>query len=146
MVTTSSWRRAGVAAAIVALVVIAFVAWIARVSGGLKGTAWRSVVRVELVPIPEGSPPPPFQQHPTPPGYALVRLAPYAPTVLPAPLDQHGCDVGANMVITLSDSRTAAYGPCRYPEAIAHLWAGLYYVISDGACAPRCGPSGTRGP
>jgi hypothetical protein len=146
MVPTSRWKRAGVAAVLVALVVIAFVAWITRASGGLRGTPWRSVVRVELVLIPEGSPPPPFQQHPTLPGYDLPRLAPYAPAVLPAPLDQHGCDQGANMVITLSDGRTAIYGPCRYPAAIAHLWAGLYYVITDGACAPRCGPSGTRGP
>lgn len=146
MEPTSRRKQAGVAAVIVALAVIAFVAWIARASGGIEGTPWGSVVKVELVPIPEGSPPPPFQQHPTPPGYDLARLAPYAPAILPAPVNQHGCDQGGNMVITVSGGRTITYGPCRYPEAIRHLWAGLIYAVSDGACAPKCGPDGTRGP
>ncbi len=134
------------AAVLVAFAVIEIVVWAARASRGVEGTPWRSVVKVELVPIPEGTPPPPFQQQPTPPADDLGRLAPYAPAVLPAPLDQHGCDHGGNMVITVSGGRTLAYGPCRYPEAIRHLWAGMYYVITDGTCAPRCGPGGILGP
>jgi hypothetical protein len=145
----SGRTRTRVAAVVAVVVVVAFVAWtiLRPSSSGIEGMPWSSVIRVELVPIPEGSPPPPFEEDPTStPAYDLARLTPYAPGVLPAPVDQHGCGNGANLLLTLSDGRTVTYGPCRYPEAIAHLWAGMFYVLTDGSCAPRCGPGGVPGP
>jgi hypothetical protein len=139
-------RLGGVAILVaVAAVAVAFVAWLILQrgsAGGIAGTPWRSVVRVALVQIPEGSAPPAFESHPASSAYDLARLTPYAPDVLPAAMDQHGCDTGTDMVLALSDGRTIVYGPCRYPTQITHLWAGLVYVVSDGACSPHCGPAG----
>jgi hypothetical protein len=44
------------------------------------------------------------------------------------------------------DGSELRYGPCRRPSSIDQLWAGMIYVIDNGACVPRCGPGGAYGP
>jgi hypothetical protein len=110
------------------------------------------IVRLEIVPIPEGPPGPMFARGalPSRDGRLVLPLRDvreYIPSALPASLDQGpDCEGGGNLVVTFHDEYELAYGPCRRPPAIDHLWAGMIYVFSDGACAPRCGPDGALGP
>jgi hypothetical protein len=113
-------------------------------------TGHGAIIRLELIPVPEG-----------PPGPVFARAAPltdenlrplrevrkYIPRPLPASLDQGSdCEFGGNLVVTFEDGHELTYGPCRRPPSIDHLWAGMLYVVSDGECVPTCGPGGVPGP
>jgi hypothetical protein len=128
--------------ALVAVVVLGVGAWfVVPTVNRFEPAPWSAVVKVELVPIPEGSPAPPFESEPNSEvSYELADLAPLAPAELPAPLDQHGCDIGGDMIITLLDGRTVTYGPCRRPASIERLWAGIESLLQGGDLIPRYGP------
>src|SRR5689334_9827148 len=65
--------------------------------------AWSDVVQVRLVPIPEGPVLPPFETVPSPANeHRLAEIQRWAPSYLPAPLDQGACDIGGDMVVTLA--------------------------------------------
>src|SRR5205823_855514 len=105
-----------------------------------SGRLWTDVDVVQIVPVPEGPAGPvfvrpgtPSRERPAAPSYLPIdQLAPYAPEVLPAPLDNSGCDVGGSMVLTLAGGSTLTYGPCARPASINHLWAGMLFVIDGG--------------
>ncbi len=108
------------------------------------------VTQLRLVPIPEGNPAPVFRR-----GVLTgdVRVQPlklvwnYVPKTFPAPMQQPAnCDFGGNLLVTFVDGFDIVYGPCKRPASINRLWAGMIYVLEDGACAPKCGPGGTQGP
>lgn len=71
----------------------------------------------------------------------------YIPDPLPAPLFQGPtCRLSGDLVVTFADGFSLTYGPCKRPLSINRLWAGMVYVLADGACAPKCGPGGLPGP
>ena len=117
-----------------------------------EATQHGDIVRLEIVPIPEGPPGPVFARGALPSrgGRLVLPLRDareYIPSALPASLNQGAdCEFGGNLVVTFHDEYELTYGPCRSPPAIDHLWAGLIYVASKGECAPRCGPGGALGP
>jgi len=102
-------------------------------------------VRVQLVPVPEGTATAAFADQATPPERPLSQIRRFIPTSLPQPISQT-CTTGEALVFTLSDRTQITYGPCRYPSSIVHLWAEIQVVLTKGACRPRCGPEGRRGP
>jgi len=109
-----------------------------------------AVVRLEIVPIPEGPPAPVFERDAAP-AHQWVRplsdASEYIPSPLPEPLEQPAdCGFGGDLVVTFEDGAELRYGPCRRPPAIDQLWAGMVYVIDNGECVPRCGPGGAFGP
>ncbi len=87
------------------------------------------VVRVETRPIPEGPIPRPFERSPTGNALPLAPLEPFIPDPLPSPLDQHGCSVGGNMILTLADGRIVTYGPCYRPRSINRLWGRMWGMV-----------------
>ncbi len=107
----------------------------------ISADAHGGIVRVELVPIPEG---------PAAEEGSETKLANevrrYIPNPLPAPLGQGFCGGGGDLVVTFADGTKVTYGPCRRPPSINHLWAEIIYVTENGQCAPRCGPGGAPGP
>jgi len=109
-----------------------------------------AVVRLQLIPIPEGPMGPSFERN-APAGDKWVRpleqVQEYMPVPFPAPLEQPaGCNLGGNLVVTFADGFQLTYGPCTRPPSIDRLWAGVIYVLEHGHCAPKCGPGGSTGP
>jgi hypothetical protein len=105
------------------------------------------IAKVEIRPIPEGPAPSAFERVPTTQHsqpIALIEL--YVPDPLPAPLNQWLCHLGGNLTVTLGNGKEVTYGPCHRPASIDHLWAEMSDVLSNGECAPRCGPGGKPGP
>jgi hypothetical protein len=112
-----------------------------------SAAAHRGVVRVELIPIPEGPVGPGFERTPpTENSKPLSLIQRFIPDPLPAPLAQAFCGGGGDLVVTFADGQQLTYGPCHRPAAIDHLWAEMIYVLDDGKCSPRCGPGGAPGP
>lgn len=109
-----------------------------------------AVVRLQLVPIPEGPPAPSFERN-APAGDEWVRsldkVQKYMPAHFPGPLEQPGgCNLGGDLIVTFADGFKLTYGPCVRPRSINGLWAGMVYVLDNGNCAPKCGPGGSPGP
>ncbi len=151
-------RSAILVGLVVALATVAFVLVGVAGSGPLRGlfhrgkgtisaTAHGGVVRVNLFAIPEGPPAPAFERgpHHVLGSRPLSRIERFIPDPLPVPLDQNGCTMGGDLVITFADDEKITYGPCHRPASIDHLWAEMIYVLDPG-CAPRCGPGGATGP
>ena len=114
------------------------------------GASHGAVVRLQLIPIPEGPTAPSFERDAVP-GDKSVRplksVGQYVPDPLPAPIQQpKSCSFGGNLVVTFADGFKLTYGPCKRPASINRLWAGMIYVLEDGNCAPKCGPGGSAGP
>jgi hypothetical protein len=107
------------------------------------------IVRVELVPIPEGNPAPSFEISPPsgdPRARPLGDVRSYIPEPLPGPLAQpDDCSFGGDLVVTFADGSKVRYGPCERPGAINRLWAAMTYVLTPD-CAPHCGPNGEPPP
>lgn len=104
------------------------------------------VTEIDLQPIPEG-PGLVFERAPTARGVRpLAEIERFIPDPLPPPVFQGLCGMGGNMVVILGNGKHVTYGPCYRPTSIDHLWAEMLYVDSNGQCAPRCGPGGTKGP
>lgn len=105
----------------------------------------RDIATITLEPIPEGPTPPVFVRDPHSVEFVrqefdLEELLPYVPDPLPATLDQGDCEFGGNLVVTTNDGAAIAYGPCRRPRSIYHVWWHFSDITSDGACRPFCGP------
>lgn len=146
--------------------VLAAVAIMSVVTASCTGTPWADhplpthtstpndshgpVVRLQLIPIPEGPTAPSFERD-APSGDRSVRplkqVQEYLPVPFPPPLEQpENCNMGGNLVVTFADGFEFTYGPCKRPSSINRLWAGMVYVVDDGQCAPTCGPGGSAGP
>ncbi len=112
----------------------------------ISAAAHGGVVRVQIMAIPEGPPAPAFERPPRG-DYSrpLRRIERFVPSPLPAPLDQGGCTIGGDLVVTFADGKQVTYGPCHRPASIDRLWAEIIYVL-DPRCVPRCGPGGEPGP
>ena len=82
------------------------------------------IVRLQLIPIPEG-PAGPLFERPLKHDYALPLglIEDQIPIPLPEPLWQgFSCGGGGDLEIELAGGRTIVYGPCRRPAAIEKLW------------------------
>jgi hypothetical protein len=127
-------RRLGFLA-VGALIVLAGVALIARTPHPVirtfpnPGAGRADVVRLRTVYIPEGPITPPFERVPTGFSRPLSEIEAFIPDPLPAALDQRGCTVGENVVITLADGRTVTYGPCYRPSSINRLWHKIWGTL-----------------
>jgi len=113
-------------------------------------TGHGAVVRLQELPIPEGTTPPSFERG-AEAGDRLVRplerVAEYIPAPLPLPLEQPAnCEFGGNLVVSFVDGFELTYGPCTRPASIDRLWAAMEFVIEHGQCAPGCGPNGVNAP
>ncbi len=109
-----------------------------------------AVVRLQLVPIPEGPTAPSFERN-APVGDKFVRplerVQAYIPDPFPTLLEQPAdCTVGGNLAVTFADGFRLTYGPCSRPASINRLWARMIHVLDHGRCAPNCGPGGLEGP
>lgn len=112
----------------------------------ISAAAHGGIVRVALIPIPEGPGAPTFERTPgNPRSKPLSLIERFVPDPLPAPLAQ-GCHAGGDLVVTFADGAQLTYGPCHRPASIDHLWAEMAFVLSNGKCSPRCGPAGETGP
>jgi hypothetical protein len=113
----------------------------------ISASANGGVVRVEFRAVPEGPTSPPFERVPTAQNSVPIALIQrFIPDPLPAPLNQWPCHVGGDLVVTLGKGTQIIYGPCHRPASIDRLWAEMIYVMSNGRCAPNCGPGGAKGP
>jgi len=109
-----------------------------------------ALVKLELVPIPEGPPPPSFERHPSADDGSHTKpirvVRKYLPTPFPRPLDQPGdCSIGGDLVATFADGTKLSYGPCARPDSINRLWAAMIFAL-DSSCGTSCGPDGEPPP
>jgi hypothetical protein len=140
------------------VVVLAVAAWIATRDWNLATETHlpnpqaklqaSGIIRVQLIPVPEGPLVPTFELHPSHP-YArpLSEIAGYIPVLLPTPLVQApACRYGGDLKVTIEDGHSITYGPCSRPDSINHLWAGIMDLLDHGSCEPKCGPGDMPGP
>jgi hypothetical protein len=100
------------------------------------------ILRIQLIPRPEGPPAPDFEQTPSGPNSkALALVQRFVPDPLPATLPQWGCGTGGDLVVTFKDGTEISYGPCHRPASIDALWGHVVSVIENGRCEPHCGPN-----
>ena len=105
------------------------------------------VVAIALSPFPEGPGEAVFERNPSSrTSRPLSLIDQFIPDPLPPPMNNWGCSIGGNMIVSLGYRTQITYGPCRRPASIDHLWAEMVYVETDGRCAPRCAPDGRPGP
>ena len=97
-------------------------------------TASSEPVAAALEPVPEG---PDFRLSRGDPQWNALSL----PARPPEPVPQT-CETGSNVVLTFSDGRHIAYGPCRRPRVIELLRADLLSVAHEedlrASVAPAC--------
>jgi len=74
------------------------------------------------------------------PNRSIADLTAYAPRFVPRPLTKDGCDLGADVVLTLADGTNVTYGPCVRPRSIDRLWEGIERVSTGRTCPPPCLP------
>jgi hypothetical protein len=99
------------------------------------------IVVVKTEPYPEGPPAPPFLLSAGPNQLPIRKILRFIPRPLPEPLDQgFNCGFGGNLTIAFEGCARVVYGPCHRPASINRLWARMVFVITDGGCAPGCGP------
>jgi hypothetical protein len=103
------------------------------------------VATVDIQPVHEG-PQLRFERIPTNGSRPLSTIDNFIPDPLPPTVNNWGCSQGGDLIVTLVNGTTVTYGPCYLPTSIDHLWAEIEYVVSNGQCAPRCGPGGRPGP
>lgn len=91
-----------------------------------------AVVRLQLVPIPEGPHSRPFSLHSQPGSLPLSLVQDQIPPRLPRPLAQgFSCRFGGNVEVGLEDGRTLRYGPCRRPAEIERLRQAMLRAFDE---------------
>jgi hypothetical protein len=135
----------GVAGVVLVLTMpLAILGWI---NGRPLGVRRADITMVQMQPVSEGSPAPPFSRTGQRGTYPLSKIEGFIPEPLPHSVWQgFPCHNGGDLVITLTDGRTITYGPCRYPRSIYVLWGQMIDVESGGSCRPNCGPGGSSDP
>jgi hypothetical protein len=104
------------------------------------------VLRLDIVPYPEGPPGPTFTREPHNKDdtyvFDLRRVEQFIPDPLPNTAWQGLlCRNGGTLSVTLLGGKeTITYGPRRRPGSINALWAHMIDIASEGACRPGCGP------
>ena len=95
------------------------------------------ILRLEMVPYPEGPPGPTFtrEAHPKDDTYTLdlSRIERFIPDPLPNTAWQGLlCRNGGILTVTLLDDKeTITYGPCRRPASIDALWEAMIDIAND---------------
>lgn len=127
-------------------VLITPAAWVGYRNGQPLDVPPDEVVGVHLF-DPAAAPVRAFTRHPEAFSSSLSAIESAIPYPLPHPVWQGFlCNGDLRLTITLEDTSTVTYGPCRYPEGIVHLYASTLDAQTSGACRPDCGPNGTPGP
>ncbi len=123
--TTLRARRASGWVARAALLVMTLFAFLGWVNGRSLDVHRADIALIQMQPIPEGAVGYPYSRS----GqgmYSLSQIERYIPDPLPHSVWQGlGCHIGGNLIVTLTDGRTIGYGPCRYPQSIAVMWADI---------------------
>jgi hypothetical protein len=127
-------------------VLITPVAWTAYQNGRPIQVNAEDIVSVHLY-DPAAAPVRAFTRNAQPFSTPIGEIEGAIPLPLPHPVWQGFlCDGDLRLTLTLTGNRTITYGPCRYPEGIAGLFATVLNVQTSGACLPNCGPNGAPGP
>lgn len=121
-------RGTRLALAVPLLVGLGIVVWlITRQTGGLDVRNRIDVVRVAIVPIPEGITAPVFSRDARAGEKQLALVFDAIPDPLPAVIPQT-CSVGVNIEIFFADGTVVTYGPCRRPASIERLREAILRV------------------